>query len=145
MIAIGCDHGGIALKNLLAERLRASGYEMLDCGVNEPIEVDYPIIAQKVCDQVTGGSCEWAILVCGTGIGMSMAANKLPGIRCALCADCFSAKMAKAHNDANVIALGARTIGPELAWMILETFLRTEHLGGKHAKRVCQIMNMNRD
>lgn len=135
-IVLGSDHGGYELKKELGKRLAEKGYSVSDLGCDSLDMVDYPVYAKKVAEAVAADSDACGILICGTGIGMSIAANKMPGIRAALCADCFSAKMAKEHNDANIIAIGARTTGLELAWMIVETYLGSEYQGGIHAPRV---------
>lgn len=142
MIAIGSDHGGYELKEFLKSRLEENNLDYKDVGCYSLDEVDYPKIAEKAAQLVTDGECEKGIVICGTGIGVSIAANKVTGIRCALCSDCFSAEMAKEHNNANMIALGARVIGPELAWKIVESYLGAEFLGGKHARRVEEIMTI---
>lgn len=137
-IVVGSDHGGYDLKEALRRRLEEEVHEVQDVGCHgEP--VDYPDIAVALCKVVTGGGAEFGILCCGTGIGISMAANKIKGIRAALCADCYSARMAKEHNNANVIAFGGRTIGVEHAWEMVRAYMGAEHLGGIHAKRVAQI------
>ena len=115
MIAIGCDHGGFEHKNAIAEHLIERGFEVVDCGIYENKSVDYPDIAVKVCEQITNGNCERGILVCGTDIGMSLAANKVNGIRAAACSEHFSAKYTRLHNDSNILAMGARVVGSELA------------------------------
>ena len=138
-IGIGCDHGGFELKEELKRRLLADGYEVTDKGIETLHEVDYPDIAVAVASGVTAGEYDCAILICGTGIGVSIAANKVPGIRAALCSDCFSARMAGEHNDANIITLGARTVGVELAWEIVKSYLGASFLGGKHQVRVDKI------
>lgn len=138
-IVIGCDHGGFEMKEELRNRLAEEGYEVQNAGIETLHPVDYPDIALKVAHTVTSGAADLGILVCGTGIGMSIAANKVHGIRAALVTDCFSAKMAKEHNDANVITLGARTVGIELAWEIVKAYLSVEFLGDKHAVRVEKI------
>lgn len=139
-IAIASDHGGFALKAELIDHLTAGGYECVDCGTHSADSCDYPDYAAKVCAAVTGGECELGILLCGTGIGMSMAANKHKGIRCALCGDCFSAEMTRRHNNANVLAMGARVTGPELAFRIADTFLAAPFDGGRHQRRVDKVM-----
>ena len=137
MIAIASDHGGFALKQELMERLRALNLEYEDLGCYDSASVDYPVYADALCEGILAGRYEKGVLICGTGIGMSMAANKHPGIRAALCADCYSAQMAREHNDANVLCLGGRTLGSELAKAILEIFLRTEFSGlEKHRRRI---------
>ena len=141
-IAIGCDHGGFELKEELKKRLTEEGYATLDQGIETLHSVDYPDIAVKVAHAVTGGEADCGILICGTGIGMSIAANKVRGIRAALCTDCYSARMTKEHNDANIITLGARTIGVELAWEIVKAYLGAEFQGGRHANRVEKIRQL---
>lgn len=139
-IAMGSDHGGIHLKNHLKAFLEDKGYEIVDCGTYTEESCDYPDFAEKVCLAVTGGEAAKGILVCGTGIGISMAANKCKGIRAALVADVFSAKMAAEHNNANVICMGERTTGAGLAEMMVDTFLNTEFAGGRHQRRIDKIM-----
>ncbi len=140
MIAIGSDHGGFALKEEIKKHLTEKGIPFRDYGTDSEASCDYPIYAEKVCRAVTGGEAEKGILCCGTGIGMSMAANKIRGIRCACCSDCFSAEMTRRHNDANVLALGGRVLGVGLALEIADIFLDTPFEGGRHARRVAQIM-----
>ena len=123
MIAIGCDHGAFELKNQMVEHFKKRGIELKDVGCYGTESCDYPEYAKKVTDLVTSGECELGILICGTGIGMSMAANKVKGIRAALCSDCFSAQATREHNNANVLCMGARVIGPELAFRIADTFV----------------------
>lgn len=139
-IAMGSDHGGIHLKNQLKAHLEEKGYEIMDCGTYTEDSCDYPDFAEKVCKEVVAGSVEKGILVCGTGIGISMAANKCKGIRAALVADVFSAKMAAEHNNANVICMGERTTGVGLAEMMVDTFLETPFAGGRHQRRIDKIM-----
>lgn len=137
MIAIGCDHGGYELKQEVLKHLEERGVEYKDFGCYSPESVDYSDIAKVVCDAVVAGEAERAFLICGTGIGMSMAANKYPGIRASLCADCYSAQMTREHNDSNVLCLGGRTIGIELAKMIVDTYLSASFSGlEKHARRI---------
>lgn len=140
MIAIGSDHGGYALKEEIRKHLTARGIEFTDYGTFSEESCDYPVYAEKVCKAVTGGEAEKGILCCGTGIGMSMAANKIRGIRCACCGDCFSAEMTRRHNDANVLALGGRVVGPGLAEKMVDLFLDTPYEGGRHARRVGMVM-----
>ncbi|MBR1816146.1 MAG: ribose 5-phosphate isomerase B [Lachnospiraceae bacterium] len=125
MIAIGSDHGGYELKLEVIKHLKDRGIKVKDYGCDSTASCDYPVYAGKVTDAVVSKECELGILICGTGIGMSMAANKVKGIRAALCSDCFSAKATKEHNNANILCMGARTIGPGLALMIVDTFLDT--------------------
>lgn len=141
MIAIGCDHAGVEMKKAVIEALSAQGFEFTDLGTDgEPC--DYPVIAEAVCKEVLSGKCEKGILICGTGIGMSMAANKIKGIRAALCADYFSAKYTRLHNDANVMCMGARTIGAGLACELAEVFLKTGFEGGRHQRRIDLITKL---
>lgn len=138
-IAIGSDHGGFNLKGELIRHIQSKGYEIKDFGCYSPDSVDYPDIAHDVAEAVLKGEYERGILICGTGIGISIAANKVPGIRAALCGDCFSAKASREHNNANILALGERVIGVELAKMITEIWLATEFEGGRHSRRVDKI------
>lgn len=138
MIALGCDHGGLEIKNAIAADLRARGVEYKDVGTFTEASVDYPVYTRAVCDEITSGRAEFGILCCGTGIGMSIAANKRRGIRAAVLSDAFSAEMTRRHNDANVLALGAGTPAPT-AKRIVEVFLNTEFEGGRHARRVGQL------
>ncbi len=140
MIAIGSDHGGVVLKEAIKEFLKQNGYEFKDFGTRPGEPMDYPDIAETVANSIVSGECEKGILVCGTGIGVSIAANKVKGIRAAHVADVFSAKMAKEHNDAHIICLGERITGPGLALEIVRAYLEAEHLGGRHARRVDKIM-----
>ena len=139
MIAIGSDHGGFELKKKLMEHLSERGLEYKDFGTYSSASCDYPVYAKAVARAVASGECDRGILICGTGIGVSMTANKVHGIRAALCGDCFSAEMCRAHNNANMCALGGRVTGPELAKRMVDLFLTTEFLGGRHAARVDMI------
>lgn len=143
-IAIGCDHGGYELKNKIISLLQKEGMDVCDCGTFSLESVDYPDIAKVVCEKITEGSAEKGILVCGTGIGMSIAANKIKGIRCAHCTDTYSAAMAREHNNANVLAIGERITGDELAFCIVKTYLSTEFAGGRHSTRVEKIANLEK-
>ena len=137
MIAIGCDHGGFAMKQEVMKHLKDRGFEVKDCGCHDESSCDYPVYEKAVTDAVTAGECELGILICGTGIGMSMAANKVPGIRAALCSDCFSAQATKEHNNANVLCMGARTIGVGLALMITDIFVDTPFSNDeRHIRRI---------
>ena len=142
IIAIGCDHGGFDLKNELIKHLKDNNIEVKDFGCYTTDSVDYPDIAEVVCNSIVSGECEKGILVCGTGIGMSIAANKIKGIRAALLSDTFSAKMTAAHNNSNVISLGGRVVGPELAKDIVDAYLSSEFLGGRHQNRVDKITKL---
>ncbi len=142
MIAIGSDHGGFALKEEIKQHLTERGIEFIDFGTDSEQSCDYPVYAEKVCNAVVSGEAEKGILCCGTGIGMSMAANKIKGIRCACCGDCFSAEMTRRHNDANVIAMGGRVVGAGLALKMVDLFLDTPFEGGRHARRVGMVMDL---
>ena len=139
MIAIGCDHGGFALKQEVMRHLDELGLAYKDFGTYSEESCDYPIYGEAVARAVADGECERGILICGTGIGISIAANKVKGIRCAHCTDSLSAEMTRRHNDANVLALGAGITGPNLAKRIVEVFLNTGFEGGRHARRVGQL------
>ena len=137
MIAIGSDHGGYALKQAVVKFLEEKGYECKDFGTNSLDSCDYPIFGRAVAKAVASGECEKGIVICTTGIGISMTANKVAGIRCALCSDTLSAKMTRLHNDANVLAMGAGIVGNNLALDIVETFLTTEFSGdARHQRRI---------
>ncbi len=140
MIGIGNDHGGYELKMHIKKLLESKGIEVKDFGIHNTDSVDYPDIAIPVCESVVNGECECGILVCGTGIGMSIAANKINGIRAAHLTDSFSARMTKMHNNSNVICLGGRITGPEIASDIVEAYLNAEFQGGRHENRVNKIM-----
>ena len=142
MIALGSDHGGYLLKEELKKHLEQEGYEFIDFGTDSPASCDYPVYAEKVCRAIQSGECEKGILICGTGIGMSMCANKCKGIRAAVCGDHFSAEFTRRHNDANVLCMGARVIGPGVALQLADIFLTTEYEGGRHANRVSMMMEL---
>lgn len=135
-IAIGCDHGGIQLKQEIVSLLTEMGQAIDDRGCFSVESVDYPEFAKTVCDKVLSGECDRGILICGTGIGMSMVANRFDGIRAALCHELFTARMSREHNDANVLCLGARVIGPGLAREIVRTWVTTDFAGGRHQRRI---------
>jgi ribose 5-phosphate isomerase B len=140
MIAIGCDHAAVKLKDAVIEFLKSKGYEYVDFGASEGESVDYPDKAISVAEAVAQGKADKGILICGTGIGMSIAANKVKGIRCALCSDTFSAHATREHNDANVLAFGERVVGAGLAIDIVDTFLSTEFSGAeRHVRRIAKI------
>ena len=141
-IAIGCDHGGLEHKDAIKEHLIKRGFEVIDSGIYEQMSVDYPDIAEKVCANITSGECERGILVCGTGIGMSIAANKIKGIRAAACSEHFSAKYTRLHNDSNILCLGGRVVGVGTAIELADLFVDTEFEGGRHANRVAKITNI---
>lgn len=141
-IVIGCDHAGFKMKNFLIEKLREEGYTVEDKGTYSEESVDAGEFAVKVCEDVAANlDTKYGILICGTGIGMSMMANKVAGIRASLVSDLFSAQMTRAHNNANVLCMGARIIAEAVAWEFTKVWLSTEHLGGKYAKRVQAMMD----
>lgn len=145
MIAIASDHGGFAMKQELIRHLRENGTELEDIGCYSEESVDYPVYAEKAARGVVDGTYERAILVCGTGIGMSIAANKIDGVRAALCSDCYSAEMTRLHNDSNVLCLGGRIIGIELAKRIADIWLETPFSGEeRHARRVAAVMALEK-
>jgi ribose 5-phosphate isomerase B len=135
-ISVGSDHGGFEMKQQVVELLRQQGHDVLDAGCDSLQSVDYPDFAKQVCEQVDSGRCERGILICGTGIGMSIAANRYRNIRAALCHEGFTARMSREHNNANVLCLGARVIGPALALDIVSQWLATEFAGGRHQRRL---------
>lgn len=144
MIAIGCDHAGCEMKAAIIDTLSEKGFEFKDMGCNgEPC--DYPVIARAVCEKVLSGECEKGILICGTGIGMSIAANKFKGIRAALCADSFSTKFTRLHNNTNVMCMGARTLGVGVGTELAEIFLTTEFEGGRHQRRIDLITEIENE
>ncbi len=143
-IALGCDHGGLEHKNAIGEFLKEQGFEVVDFGIYEQFSVDYPDIAKKVCESIQNGETERGILVCGTGIGMSIAANKYKGIRAAACSEHFSAKFTRLHNNSNVLCLGGRVIGVGTALELAELFVKTEFEGGRHQKRVNKISEIEK-
>lgn len=140
MIAIACDHGGFSLKQEIMAHLTERGLEYKDFGTYSEASCDYPVYAKAAAKAVASGECDKGILICGTGIGVSITANKVPGIRCALLSDCFSAQATREHNDANMMALGARVMGPGLACMIVDTFLDTPFSNDeRHIRRISMI------
>lgn len=143
-IGIGCDHGGVNHKEAIKEHLTAIGHEVIDYGTERDVPADYPDIAEKVSRAYLGGEFDRGILICGTGIGMSIAANKIDGIRAAHVTDTFSARMSREHNNAQIICLGERITGPGLAIDIVDTYLESEFAGGRHQRRVDKIMNLEK-
>ena len=143
-IAIGADHGGVHLKEHIKEYLKGKGIEVEDFGTTGEESVDYPDYAKKVADVVAGGKFEQGILICGTGIGISIAANKVKGIRAALCGDAFSARMSREHNNANILCMGERVIGVGLAETIVDSWLSASFAGGRHERRVNKIMELEK-
>lgn len=144
MIALGSDHAAYQLKLAIAQHLKEKGIEYEDLGCYGPERVDYPVYGQKVAEAVAAGKYEYGIVVCGTGIGISLAANKVPGIRCAVCSDTYSAKYTRLHNNANMLAMGERVVGQGLAMEIVDTFLSTGFEGGRHAARVDMITEIEK-
>ena len=143
-IALGCDHGGLEHKNAIAEHLKERGFKIADFGIYEQVSVDYPEIALKVANSVAGNECELGILVCGTGIGMSLAANKVKGIRAAACSEHFSAKYTRLHNNSNILCLGGRVIGVGTALELVDLFVDTQFEGGRHQRRVDMVMDIEK-
>ncbi len=143
MIAIGCDHAGIDLKPDVIAVLQELGLPYKDFGTFTHDSVDYPVYGELAARAVASGECELGVVMCGTGQGIGIAANKVRGVRCAICADCYSAKMSREHNDANMIALGARVLGSELARMVLRTWLTSKFIGDRHARRVGEINTLD--
>ncbi len=142
MIAIASDHGGYTLKEHIKAYLAAKGITCEDFGTNSTNSCDYPDFAKPAAEAVANGQCEKGIVICTTGIGVSISANKVKGIRCALCTDTLTAEMTRRHNDANVLAMGAGIVGPMMAERIVDTFLSTEFEGGRHARRVAKLMEI---
>ena len=142
VLAIGCDHGGYELKNAIITHLEEQGVKVKDFGTYDGAAVDYPEIALKVTAAINKGECKLGVLVCGTGIGMSLAANKVRGIRAAACSETFSAKYTRLHNDSNVLCLGGRVIGPGIALEMVDLFINTKFEGGRHARRVNAVMDI---
>lgn len=138
-LALGADHGGYSLKELLKQHLQEQGYQIEDCGTHDTASCNYPVYAEKVARAVADGQAELGILVCGTGIGMSIAANKIPGIRAAAVSDCFAAQATREHNNSNILCLGERIVGPGLAMRIVDTWLNASFQGGRHQTRVDMI------
>ena len=140
MIAIACDHGGLELKETVKAHLQEKGYEVRDFGTNSTDSCDYPDFGAPAARAVAAGECEKGILICTTGIGMSLVANKIPGIRCGLCSDPLSASLTRRHNDTNVLAMGAGIIGSNLALEIVDVWLTTAFEGGRHQRRIDKVM-----
>ena len=140
MIVLAADHGGYLLKEEVKKHLDAKGVEYIDVGTHTGESVDYPDMAKRACEKIQSGEAEKGLLFCGSGVGISIAANKMKGIRCCCCSDTFSAKYTRLHNDANVLAMGGRIVGPGLAIEMIELFLNTEFEGGRHSRRVEKLM-----
>ncbi|HHT14410.1 MAG TPA: ribose 5-phosphate isomerase B [Clostridiales bacterium] len=138
-IAIANDHAALELKNQIVKHLEEKGLEYVNFGTDSTESIDYPLFAYKAAKAVQSGECDLGIVICGTGIGISLAANKVPGIRCALCSEPLSASLTRQHNNANMLAMGARVIGVEMAKAIVDAFLNSEYEGGRHQRRVNMI------
>lgn len=143
-IAIGNDHVAVELKNHIKKYVEAKGYEVVNYGTDSTESCDYPVYGEKVARVVASGECDLGIIICGTGIGISLAANKVKGIRAAVCSEPYSARLTRQHNNANIIAFGARVVGPAMAEMIVDEFLDAEYEGGRHQRRVDLIMNIEK-
>lgn len=139
IIAIGSDHAGYQLKEVLKLHMEQQGHQVKDLGGFAPEKADYPLVGERVARAVLSGEAEHGVLICGTGLGISISANKLRGIRAAVCSEPYSAKMSREHNNANILAMGARVVGEDLAKMILDSYLQAEFLGGRHGERVDMI------
>ena len=138
-IAIGNDHAAVEMKNEVMEYLRSKGVEVVNVGTDTAERFDYPVAAYRAAKLVTSGEVDGGVLICGTGVGIGLAANKVKGIRCCICSDPYTARLSKQHNNANMIAFGARVIGPETAKMIVDEWMGAEFMGGRHAERVALI------
>lgn len=139
MIALACDHSALEMKKEIIKLLEEMGLEYKDFGTYEPVSCDYPVYGARAAHAVASGECDCGILICGTGIGMSLVANKIKGIRCVVCSEPYSAQLSRMHNNSNMLALGARVVGSELARMIARIWLETDFEGGRHARRVGMI------
>ncbi len=141
-IAIGCDHVGYELKKRVIDHLTEKGHEVVDFGTNSTERTDYPIYGEKAANAVASGECDRGIVICGTGIGISISANKVKGIRCVVCSEPYSALLSRQHNDTNMLAFGSRVVGGDLALMIVDAWLSGEYEGGRHARRVQMISDI---
>ena len=144
-IAIGNDHTAVDMKNHIKKYLEDKGYDIVNFGTDTADSVDYPLYGEKVAKAVAAGECDLGILICGTGIGISLAANKVKGIRAAVCSEAYSAELTRRHNDANIIAFGARVVGTATAETIVDAFLNAEFEGGRHARRVDMITAIEKE
>ena len=135
-IAIGNDHAAVELKNIIKEHLEGQGHEVINVGTDTNASCDYPVYGEKVGRLVASGEAEAGVLICGTGVGISIAANKVKGVRACVCSEPYTAKLSKMHNNSNIIAFGARVVGSEMAKMIVDTWMETEYEGGRHQRRV---------
>lgn len=143
-IAIACDHGGLNLKNAVKEYLKTNGYDYVDFGTDSTASCDYPDFALPAAEAVANGECDKGIVICSTGIGVSIVANKVPGVRCAHCHDAYCAKFTRLHNDANMLAMGEKVVGVGYALQIVEAFLNTQFEGGRHQRRVDKISEIEK-
>ena len=141
-IAMGNDHSAVEMKNIIKEHLISKGYEVMDLGTNSEESCDYPVYGEKVGRAVASGEADLGIAICGTGVGISLAANKVKGIRACVCSEPYTAKLSRMHNNSNVLAFGARVVGSELAKMIVDEWLAAEFEGGRHQSRVDLIMTI---
>ncbi len=144
-IAIGSDHGGYEMKEIIIDYLKDKGHDICDFGTKVCESVDYPVYGKRVAEAVAAGQHDLGILICGTGVGISIAANKVAGIRAVVCSEPYSAKLSRQHNNANILALGARVIAPDLAKMIIDEFLAAEFEGGRHQKRIDMLSEIERE
>ncbi|MCI9681078.1 MAG: ribose 5-phosphate isomerase B [Lachnospiraceae bacterium] len=145
-IGFGCDHTAVELKLALMDHLREQGHECVDYGTKEAgVRMDYPVVGKRVAEAVAGGEVEKGVLVCGTGVGISLSANKVPGIRAAVCSEPYTACMTVRHNNANILAMGARVVGTELAKMIADAFFQAEYEGGRHEVRVKMLADIEQE
>ena len=138
-VSVGCDHAGFPYKQLVIDAIKSLGHEVIDCGTNSADRVDYPDFGEAAARKVASGEAKYGVVICGSGIGISIAANKVHGIRCALCHDHLTAQLCRQHNNANMCSLGARLTGPDVATDIVKTFLTTEFEGGRHEQRIEKI------
>ena len=145
MIALGSDHAGLPLKLEIIKLLKERGLAYKDYGTTGPERVDYPVYGRLAAEAVARGECERGLIFCGTGVGISLAANKVPGIRCVVCSDCYTAALSRSHNDSNILSLGARVVGVDLAKMIVSLWLDTAFEGGRHAERVKMLSQIEQD
>ena len=143
-IAVGNDHVAVEMKNYIKEHLQNMGHEIIDCGTNNTDRTDYPIYGKRVAELVASKECDYGVLICGTGVGISLAANKVDGIRAVVCSEPYSARLSRQHNNANIIAFGARVVGLATAEMIVDEFFSAEYEGGRHQKRIDMISAIER-
>ena len=139
-VAVACDHGGFDIKPEIIAHLESKGYEVVDCGTYSPESTDYPIWGEKAARMVAAGECDFGVLFCGTGFGISLSANKVRGIRAVVCSEPYTARLSRQHNNANMVSFGARVVGIEMAKMILDEFFAAEFMGGRHQRRVDLMM-----